>query len=492
MAPAHVARASTNTDSIKGLAQSLANPAYRRLLVAEPALRRAVPLLIITFLFTMAVGTGVQIFDHHREASVGAVDEIELFADYLASRLDGEAARPQGQRRNGQDIIAMALERRGGRTVLDRRSGRHHHRRSAGTRRGRAHAGRRARARPAADHVRRHRRRTPDAAVRRHQRDRDGAQPAFAARPARRHRPDAAGDVDLALRHDARGDAVRDHRLRRPHPRLRLPLAVDPRPRGRPHPRNRAPARRHRAQPRPLRPVGLGPRAGPGVLVAFDVRDPRPAAARPAPDLRRAQRPRAPRRRLALRARLADRGRPHPVDRPRLPHAPCRRPLGVAARALRDHAPSRRHRLPPDRHRRRHHRAEGDGGADRGRRRAAARRHRDDPRGLRAVGRRQPAGAVQLELPGAARPAGRGGGRRDGLRQDRRRRAPAAAAHARRRRAAARARPPAVPRAIPVRAPSRPSSTTAAGCTSASAAPRTAATSRSAPTSPPSSSTRRG
>ena len=118
MAPAHVARASTNTDSIKGLAQSLAKPAYRRLLVAEPALRRAVPLLIITFLFTMAVGTGVQIFDHHREASVGAIDEIELFADYLASRLDGEAARPQGQRRNAQDIIAMALERRGGRTVL--------------------------------------------------------------------------------------------------------------------------------------------------------------------------------------------------------------------------------------------------------------------------------------------------------------------------------------------------------------------------------------
>src|SRR3984957_7679835 len=118
MAPDHVARAPTNTDSIKGLAQSLANPAYHRLLVAEPALRRAVPLLIITFLFTMAVGTGVQIFDHHREASVGAVDGIELFADYLASRLDGEAARPQGQRRNAQDIIAMALERRGGRTVL--------------------------------------------------------------------------------------------------------------------------------------------------------------------------------------------------------------------------------------------------------------------------------------------------------------------------------------------------------------------------------------
>jgi two-component system cell cycle sensor histidine kinase PleC len=119
MAPAHVARASTNTDSIKGLAQSLAKPAYRRLLVAEPALRRAVPLLIITFLITMAVGTSVQVLDHHREATAGAVDEIELFADYLASRLDGEAARPNNLRRGAQEIVAQAIGRRGGsRTVL--------------------------------------------------------------------------------------------------------------------------------------------------------------------------------------------------------------------------------------------------------------------------------------------------------------------------------------------------------------------------------------
>jgi two-component system cell cycle sensor histidine kinase PleC len=114
MAPAQVARASTNTDSIKGLAQSLAKPAYRRLLVAEPALRRAVPLLIITFLFTMAVGTGVQVLDHRREAAAGAVDEIELFADYLASRLDGEAAKPKNLRRAHQEIVAQAIERRGG------------------------------------------------------------------------------------------------------------------------------------------------------------------------------------------------------------------------------------------------------------------------------------------------------------------------------------------------------------------------------------------
>ena len=41
MARAGVASASAHPDSIKGLAQSIANPAYRRLLNAEPLLRRA-------------------------------------------------------------------------------------------------------------------------------------------------------------------------------------------------------------------------------------------------------------------------------------------------------------------------------------------------------------------------------------------------------------------------------------------------------------------
>ena len=39
---------------------------------------------------------------------------------------------------------------------------------------------------------------------------------------------------------------------------------------------------------------------------------------------------------------------------------------------------------------------------------APARRHRDHPGSLRGVGRAEPPGAVQLEFPGAAQPAGRG------------------------------------------------------------------------------------
>ena len=67
MARAEAASASIRSDSIKGLAQSIAKPAYRRLLTTEPALRRAVPALIIAFLVTICIGTVVQILDHRRQ-----------------------------------------------------------------------------------------------------------------------------------------------------------------------------------------------------------------------------------------------------------------------------------------------------------------------------------------------------------------------------------------------------------------------------------------
>ena len=50
MARAESASASAHSNSIKGLAQAVARPAYRRLLTAEPFLRRAVPVLIVAFL----------------------------------------------------------------------------------------------------------------------------------------------------------------------------------------------------------------------------------------------------------------------------------------------------------------------------------------------------------------------------------------------------------------------------------------------------------
>src|SRR5471032_2103053 len=77
MARAETASASARADSIKGLAQSIANPAYRRLLTAEPALRRAVPALIIAFLLTIGVGAVVQILDHRRVAIGELIKQID-------------------------------------------------------------------------------------------------------------------------------------------------------------------------------------------------------------------------------------------------------------------------------------------------------------------------------------------------------------------------------------------------------------------------------
>src|SRR5690349_19024395 len=88
MARAHAADACVQSDSIKGLAQSIAKPAYTRLLTAEPALRRAVPTLIIAFLVTICLGAFVQVIDQTRQKRVTMKRDIAALADILAERLD--------------------------------------------------------------------------------------------------------------------------------------------------------------------------------------------------------------------------------------------------------------------------------------------------------------------------------------------------------------------------------------------------------------------
>jgi len=88
MARAHAASACVQSDSIKGLAQSIAKPAYHRLLVAEPALRRAVPTLIIAFLITICLGAFVQVVDQNRQKRASIKRDLAAIADLLAERLD--------------------------------------------------------------------------------------------------------------------------------------------------------------------------------------------------------------------------------------------------------------------------------------------------------------------------------------------------------------------------------------------------------------------
>src|SRR3954469_2395217 len=88
MARAHAASACVQSDSIKGLAQSIAKPAYHRLLIAEPALRRAVPTLIIALLVTICIGAFVQVVDQGRIKRAAMKRDLSALADLLAERRD--------------------------------------------------------------------------------------------------------------------------------------------------------------------------------------------------------------------------------------------------------------------------------------------------------------------------------------------------------------------------------------------------------------------
>ena len=93
----------------QGLAKSIAKPAYRRLLSAEPLLRRAVPVLIIAFLITVCVGAAVQVLEQRRQAIVEARQAIEALADELALELDRQARDTRGTPGRTAAAIEQAL-----------------------------------------------------------------------------------------------------------------------------------------------------------------------------------------------------------------------------------------------------------------------------------------------------------------------------------------------------------------------------------------------
>src|SRR3954469_4273121 len=96
MARAESASASAHSDSIKGLAQAVARPAYRRLLTAEPFLRRAVPVLIIAFLATLGIAAFVDIRERLRQAVSRSADELDMIVTVLADRIERAAADEAG------------------------------------------------------------------------------------------------------------------------------------------------------------------------------------------------------------------------------------------------------------------------------------------------------------------------------------------------------------------------------------------------------------
>ena len=109
MARAAVASAPAHPDSIKGLAQSIAKPAYRRLLTAEPLLRRAVPVLIIAFLATICVGAIVQVLDQRRQTLNTMGISLDAVADVAAERLQQPLKQATDAVERPQEVLAHTL-----------------------------------------------------------------------------------------------------------------------------------------------------------------------------------------------------------------------------------------------------------------------------------------------------------------------------------------------------------------------------------------------
>jgi two-component system cell cycle sensor histidine kinase PleC len=121
MARADTASASLRSDSIKGLAESIANPAYRRLLSAEPLLRRAVPVLIIAFMVTVCIGAAVQVLEHRRQAVFEAKRSIAALADHFAAVFERRGRDGRSPWPRTSDALAASLPdwaAGGGRRVL--------------------------------------------------------------------------------------------------------------------------------------------------------------------------------------------------------------------------------------------------------------------------------------------------------------------------------------------------------------------------------------
>ena len=103
MARAESASASAHSDSIKGLAQAVARPAYRRLLTAEPFLRRAVPVLIVAFLATL---DRVRALTRHPAFSLGNPNRVRALIGGFAQANPTQFNRLDG---NGYDFVAETV-----------------------------------------------------------------------------------------------------------------------------------------------------------------------------------------------------------------------------------------------------------------------------------------------------------------------------------------------------------------------------------------------
>ena len=85
---ADLLRKHRETQSLTGHIRLLAQPAYQRLLTAEPIFRRAIPILCVVFIATLATYRAITLSYDHEETDQRARDDLTMIATTLTSRLN--------------------------------------------------------------------------------------------------------------------------------------------------------------------------------------------------------------------------------------------------------------------------------------------------------------------------------------------------------------------------------------------------------------------
>ena len=92
MARANAAGGSAHAGTLQGLARALTQPGHLRMAEYEPWLRRLVPLLVAVFMTVLAVGAVIQCRDARDRAVGDAVGDMEMVAALAAGQLDAALA----------------------------------------------------------------------------------------------------------------------------------------------------------------------------------------------------------------------------------------------------------------------------------------------------------------------------------------------------------------------------------------------------------------
>jgi len=108
MARVHAANTTAHGHSTRGLARSLTHPSYKRLVDAEPILRRVVPVLIVVFLMSVLLGALVQVLEHRRTAIADAKTSMAMYTQSVAEELSRRVGADNKTKQDAKTLLRIA------------------------------------------------------------------------------------------------------------------------------------------------------------------------------------------------------------------------------------------------------------------------------------------------------------------------------------------------------------------------------------------------